>query len=102
MHQFYRLYSAEKNTPQLVAQLEETEIMPQVGAKMNIFKIPWGHHRFIIDKCKGNRNKALFYVEKTLENNWSRAVLQNFLETNLYERQGKAISNLKNIAHSTK
>jgi len=97
MHQFYRLYSAEKNTPQLVAQLEETEITPQVEAQMNIFKIPWGHHRFIIDKCKGNRNKALFYVEKTLENNWSRAVLQNFLETNLYERQGKAISNFKKI-----
>ena len=39
MHQFYRLYSEETITPQVVAQ-------------MNIFMIPWGHHRFIIDKCK--------------------------------------------------
>ena len=63
---------------------------------MNIFMIPWGHHRFIIDKCKNDRDKAVFYVEKTLENNWSRAVLLNFLDTNLYERQGKAISNFEN------
>lgn len=38
-------------------------------------------------------DKAIFYVQKTLENNWSRAVLLNFLDTNLYERQGKAIAN---------
>lgn len=55
--------------------------------------IPWGHNKLIIDKCKGNKDKALFFVKKTLENNWSRAVLMNFLDTNLYEREGKAISN---------
>lgn len=27
-----------------------------------ILNIPWGHHRFIIDKCKNNTQKALFYV----------------------------------------
>ena len=32
-------------------------------------------------------------MRKTIENNWSRAVLFNFLDTSLYERQGKAISN---------
>ena len=46
-----------------------------------------------MDKCKDNRDKALFYIEKTLKNNWSRAVLLNFLDTDLYERQGKAITN---------
>ncbi len=96
MHQFYRLYSVETITPQVVAQLDEVEITPQVVAQMDIFMIPWGHHRFIIDKCKDDRDKALFYVEKTLEKNWSRAVLQNFLDTGLYERQGKAISNFVN------
>ena len=66
-----------------------------------IFKIPWGHHRYIIDKCKGNKIKALFFVEETLRNNWSRAVLLNFLDTNLYERQGKAISNFGKILPDT-
>nr|MCR5789992.1 PDDEXK nuclease domain-containing protein [Lachnospiraceae bacterium] len=38
-----------------------------------------------------------FYVKETLENNWSRAVLLNFLDTNLYERQGKAITNFDKV-----
>lgn len=37
----------------------------------------------------------MFYVRKTLENGWSRNVLLNFMDTNLYERQGKAVSNFK-------
>lgn len=35
----------------------------------------------------------MFYVHKTIENNWSRAVLLIFLSTDLYERQGKAVTN---------
>ena len=37
--------------------------------------------------------EVLFYSRKTIENNWSCAVLQNWLDTDLYERQGKAITN---------
>lgn len=37
--------------------------------------LPWGHIRSIIDNCKNDLDKALFFVGKTLENNWSRAVL---------------------------
>ena len=58
-----------------------------------IFSIPWGHNKLIIDKYKNNPDKALFFVKETLENNWSRAVLLNFLDTDLYERKDKAISN---------
>ena len=54
-----------------------------------------GHIKVIVDKCKGNPEKALFFVDEVIKNNWSRAVLLNFLDTNLYERQGKAISNFK-------
>ena len=46
-----------------------------------------------MNKVDGNRDKALFYIRKAFENNWSRAVLMNFLDTDLYERQGKAVSN---------
>ena len=34
-----------------------------------------------------------FFIRKTREQNWSRAVLLNFIDTDLYERSGKAISN---------
>ena len=45
------------------------------------FSIPWGHHRYIIDKCSNDPGKALFYVRQTLENGWSRDVLLNVLGT---------------------
>jgi len=35
-------------------------------------------------------------VQKTIENNWSRAVLTHQIESNLYQRQGKALSNFDN------
>lgn len=90
MQYFYELYSS----PQ-VGDTNSERISPQVGdlRKMGIFSIPWGHNKLIIDKCNNDIARAIFYVEKTLENNWSRAVLLNFLDTDLYERQGKAITN---------
>ena len=107
MRYFYEMYPAvgirqqtadelviPENRPQLVDGFDQTENRPQpVDDLEMIFYIPWGHNRMILDKCKGNPEKALFYVKKTLENNWSRAVLMNFLDTDLYERQGKAITN---------
>ena len=55
--------------------------------------MPWGHHVRIIDKCKDDSNKALFFVHQTVINGWSRNLLLNFLSTDLYERQGKALTN---------
>ncbi len=68
--------------PQLVDEL-----------KASIFSIPWGHHRILLDKFRNNPEKALFFIRKTREQNWSRAVLLNFIDTDLYERSGKAVSN---------
>lgn len=34
-------------------------------------------------------------MDKVIENNWSRAVLLNFIDSNLFERQGEAITNFK-------
>lgn len=48
-----------------------------------------------MDKCGNDQNRALFFVQKTLENNWSRAVLLNFIDTKLFDRQGKAIINFE-------
>lgn len=83
MKRFYLLYS------------QTDAIDPQAAGE--IFSIPWGHHRIIIDKCYSDPQKALFFVRKTLENNWGRNVLLNFLDTDLYERQGKAISNVSQV-----
>jgi predicted nuclease of restriction endonuclease-like (RecB) superfamily len=80
--------------PQLVAQLQEnngnipvSEFVPQLVAQ-----IPWGHNREIISKCKGVE-EAIFYVQQTINNSWSRTVLIAQIETKLYQRQGKVIHN---------
>ncbi len=51
-----------------------------------------GHHIRIIQMCD-NVTEALFYINKTLENNWSRNVLVHQIESRLWQRQGKAVTN---------
>ena len=91
-HRFYLLYSPIFQ--QLVEESKKTEILDCLKT------VPWGHHQRIIDKCKGESKKALFYVRKTIENHWSRNVLLNFLDTNLYEREGKAVTNFASLLPS--
>ena len=77
---------------------EQIKIFQRPGGKFEgdthaIFLIPWRHHCLIMDKAKNDVKKALFFVDKTLENGWSRAMLLNWIDTGLYEREGKALSN---------
>lgn len=101
MRQLYTVFSPLQTfAPQVVAQTSEAvngEIAPQVVAQTvvdEICSIPWGHLRYILDKGF-DAEKSLFYVRGVIKNNWSRSVLLNFLDTNLYERQGKAITNFQ-------
>ena len=59
-----------------------------------LFLIPWGHNRVIISKCK-TIEEALYYVQNTIKNGISRNVLIHQIETNLYARDGKAITNFE-------
>jgi len=89
MARFYLLYKdCVENLPQVGAELISPNFAP---VEHSIFAIPWGHHKYIIDKYKNDLNRALFYVRKTFENSWSRNVLLNFMDSDLYERQGKAV-----------
>ena len=95
---FYTLYSQQIAILPQVVEESEKENLPQLVERLysDLFSIPWGHHRYIIDKCSNDSSKALFYVRQTLENGWSRDVLLNMLGSNLYERNGKALTNFKN------
>lgn len=42
-----------------------------------------------------NYQQRLWYTQKTLANGWSRATLIMWIESDLYNRQGKAITNFK-------
>ena len=62
--QWYLFYSQEINkSQQAVGQLTQ---------------IPWGHNIAIISKCK-NLDEAIFYIEKTIQNNWLRSVLTHHI-----------------------
>ena len=43
----------------------------------SIFMVPWSLHILIIDKLKNDPQKAMFFVKKTIENNWGYGVLLN-------------------------
>ena len=92
---FYDLYGAPEILQQVVAKSNRRtggrENLQQLVADLVV--IPWGHHCVIIDKCKGDREKALFYVRRTIQNGWSRNSLLNWLSTDLYERAGKGQTN---------
>ena len=70
---------------------------PSPSAKLrrivsDLICVPWGHHIQILSKCS-SREKALFYVRRTIQNGWSRNSLLNWLSTDLYEREGKGQTN---------
>lgn len=78
--------SAKKHSPDPQFDAALKEIVTE------LFQIPWWHNVVIVQKCQ-NIDKALFYVQRTIANGWSRAVLIHQIESGLYERSGKAINN---------
>lgn len=90
MKKWYLFYYQEiTKLHQVGAEIKKSflELLPE-----SFFTIPWRHHVEILTKSK-NVEEALFYINKTVENGWSRNVLLNFLSTDLYHSQGKSINN---------
>ena len=83
--------SHPENLPQLVGDLKN---MTTPIPFQEILQIPWGHNREIITKCQ-TVNEALFYVNQTIKYNWSRSVMVHHIESNLKQREGKAVTNFK-------
>jgi len=85
---------------QVVDQLkgEDDAIGQQLVAKLpdrkidQLFQIPWGHNIAIYLKCK-TISEAHYYVSNTIKYGWSRSVLVHQIESDLYSREGKAVSN---------
>ncbi len=91
--QFYHFFS-KSIVPQLGGQTPKTKI-PQSGGQLveqYICQLPWGHIKVMISKIK-SLDEILFYTQKIMENNWSRDIFELQLKSNLYQRQGIAITN---------
>ena len=76
MQSFAESYPDESIVQQLVAQ------------------IPWGHNVRLLDKVK-DYDERLWYIQQTIENGWSRAVLEHQIGSKLFQRQGKAVTNFE-------
>ncbi|MGO7394940.1 YhcG family protein [Rhizobium ruizarguesonis] len=74
MRAFAEAFPDEQIVQQLVAQL------------------PWGHSVKLLDAVKGPEER-LWYVRQAIEHGWSRNVLAHQIESGLFLRQGKAITN---------
>jgi len=77
-------YLAYEKVSQAVRQFDELPIL----------NIPWGHNVIIITKAKNNEER-LWYAQRTIDNGWSRNLLEMAIKSNLYKREGKAITNFK-------
>ena len=115
MKQWYLFYSSlenEQKLKQAVSQFEKYSIQHQIAisqiasysttntkTKQAVSQFPnlfaflgWSHHITIIQKCK-DIDEALFYVLKTIENNWSREGLKRAIAADIYHKQVSAPNN---------
>lgn len=76
---FYQTYQI---VPQTVGQFENSPF----------FRIPWGHNILLIEKLNTLEQRT-WYAESTLSQGWSREALKDAITSNLFSRQGKAITN---------
>ncbi len=56
--------------------------------------IPWWHNVILIEKVK-NLTEREWYARKTIEHGWSRTVLEMWIESELYQKHGKALNNFQ-------
>lgn len=93
-----------KKSQQVAGQIETLKKGQQPAGQLEmpeIFgRIPWFHHVQIISKCK-TLDEALFYIERVVEEGWSRSRLESQIETNLFGSQGAAITNFSNTLPDT-
>jgi predicted nuclease of restriction endonuclease-like (RecB) superfamily len=55
-------------------------------------QITWYHNLAILEKV-GDQERRAWYVYQTIEHGWSRNILVHQIDSGLYERQGRALTN---------
>ncbi len=91
MRQWYRFWSDDPVMAKQAATQTGMNLLLRENPPL-IFQIPWWHNVVIISKIK-KQDEALFYVQKTIQNNWSRAMLTHQIESDLFHRERQAITN---------
>lgn len=87
MRNWYLFYNQAFEIRYQVGNELDNDTMPELLAY-----IPWRHHIDIMLQCK-DVQEALFYIDATIKNNWSRSELNYQIDSNLYKSKGKALTN---------
>lgn len=59
-----------------------------------VAEIPWGHNLVLLNSVK-DITARVWYIQKTMTHGWSRNVLVHQIESGLYYRKGKALTNFR-------
>jgi len=70
------------------------ESYPDPNCATAVAQLPWGHNVILLDKLE-KPEQRLWYASKAIEYGWSRSMLSMWIESNLYKREGKAITNFQ-------
>jgi len=89
---FYLFYAAFDRCRRENGKGDDANRQQPVDDLQGLFLVPWGHNIEIFTHAK-SVDEALFYAAKTAENGWSRNVLMNMMETDLYHAKGRAVTN---------
>jgi predicted nuclease of restriction endonuclease-like (RecB) superfamily len=106
MVRFAREYSKPPNLQQPVAKIDGAQKLQQPAAKLDsegvyhrlqelFINLPWGHNILLMEKIKDLFVRR-WYMQETIEQGWSRNILQLMINSNAHERKGKAITNFEN------
>lgn len=78
MVQFYKEYNSDEFVQLPVAQ------------------IPWTHNIILIQKIK-DKELRYWYIQKVMENGWSKDVLALMIKSEVHKREGNLVSNFKDV-----
>ena len=76
--------------PPSVAQLENANVIDIVWR--SVLLVSWSHNVILIQKIKDLATR-IWYARQAAENGWSRDVLTAQIKSDLYDRQGAAVTN---------
>ena len=94
MRSFVVAYNTELFLQPTVAKLQQSDIENITITQPAVAKLPWTHHTIILDKTK-DFTERLFYINKAVQNGWSKTVLAFQINSKLHLRQGNAITNFE-------
>ena len=87
MRSFYLAWTGNAEMTHGVTTRNLRQILPQAATEL-----PWFHNVVLIEKLK-DPDERLWYARQTVVHGWSRSMLLHWIDSRLYARQGKGVTN---------